>query len=309
MRWAWPTSLLLSMARWRTGAGDTRSRQLLWVDREGNELEAIGDAGEYGDLWPAPDGHRIVFDMPEAASGNLDLWVRDIARGATSRFTFDPGNDSTPVWSPDGRTIVFTSDREGVQGDLYRKLASGTGEEELLLATVDQKFAQDWSSDGRFLVFTSRGTETSWDIWALPMDAEGEPFPVVKTRFREVSSRLSPDSGFIAYVSNESGRDEVYVQEFPEPRSKWQVSTAGGRDPYWRADGREIVYRSPDSRIMSVSVETRQTFTADAPVALFQARLQPMIARGASTGRRRTLSASSPWPRSGGTSSCRQPLS
>ena len=97
-------------------AGDTRSRQLLWVDREGNELEAIGDAGEYGDLWPAPDGHRIVFDMPEAASGNLDLWVRDIARGATSRFTFDPGNDSTPVWSPDGRTIVFTSDREGVQG-------------------------------------------------------------------------------------------------------------------------------------------------------------------------------------------------
>jgi hypothetical protein len=111
------------------------------------------------------------------------------------------------------------------------------------------------------------------------MDAEGEPFPVAKTRFREINAKLSPDGRLVAYVSTESGRNEVYVQEFPEPLSKWQVSTAGGSDPYWRADGREIVYRAPDSRIMSVSVESGAGFTADAPVALFQARLQPMIAR------------------------------
>jgi Tol biopolymer transport system component len=258
-------------------AGDTRSRQLLWVDREGNELEAVGETGEYGDLWPSPDGKRLVFDMPETGSGSYDLWIRDLERGVTSRFTFDAGNDSTPLWSPDGRTIVFTSDRGGVAGDLYRKLASGTGEEEVLLATEEEKYAQDWSRDGRFLVFQSRGRETRWDIWALPVD--GEPFPVVKTRFREVNPVLSPDGTLIAYVSNESGQNEVYVQEFPEPRSKWQVSTGGGNDPHWRADGREIFYRAPDSRLMSVAVQKGESFSAGAPTALFQARLQPAIVR------------------------------
>jgi Tol biopolymer transport system component len=259
-------------------AGDTRSRQLLWVDRSGKELETVGPSGEYGDLWPSPDGKRLVFEMPESVSGKSDLWIRDLARGVTSRFTFDPANDSTPVWSPDGRTIVFTSDRKGA-GDLYRKDASGTGEEEVLLATDEEKYACDWSRDGRFLVFQSHSADTDWDIWALPMEGERKPFPVVKTRFREGTPVLSPNGRFIAYASNESGRREIYVQEFPEPRSKWQVSTAGGTDPHWRADGREIFYRAPDSRLMSVPVEVGSTFSAGAPVALFQARLQPAVLR------------------------------
>ena len=259
-------------------AGDTRSRQLLWVDRSGLEGDAIGEGAEYGDLWPSPDGKRLVFDMPEGQSGALDLWIRDISRGVTSRFTFDPGDDQAPVWSPDGRTIVFTSDRQG-PGDLYRKSASGAGEEELLLATDELKWACDWSADGRFLVFLSRGAETLWDIWALPMDGEGEAFPVVTTRFREWAATLSPDGGYIAYSSTESGRREVYVQEFPEPRSKWQVSTDGGVSPFWRQDGREIYYLAPDSRIMSVPVEIGENFTAGGPEALFQARLQPALLR------------------------------
>jgi len=260
-------------------AGETRTRQLVWVDREGEELGTVGEAGEFGDVWPSPDGSRLAFDMPEEGSGSYDLWIRDLERGVTSRFTFDAGNDSTPVWSPDGRTIVFTSDRGGAPGDLYRKLASGTGEEEVLLATEEEKYACDWSRDGRFLVFHSRGRETQWDIWALPLEDEGDPFPVVKTRFRELAPSLSPDGTLIAYVSNESGQDEVYVQEFPEPRSKWQVSTGGGRDPHWRADGREIFYRSFDARLMSVPVESREPFAAGAPAALFQARLQPAVVR------------------------------
>jgi Tol biopolymer transport system component/predicted Ser/Thr protein kinase len=259
-------------------AGDTRSRQLLWVDRQGKEIESVGPSGEYGDVWPSPDGKRLVFDMPESGSGNNDLWIRDLARGVTSRFTFDPADDNTPLWSPDGRTIVFTSDRKG-PGDLFRKDASGTGEEEPLLVTDEQKFACDWSRDGRFLVFMSRGAETGWDVWALPMEGDGKPLPLVKTRFREMLPVLAPNGRYVAYVSNESGRNEVYVQEFPEPRSKWQVSTAGGTDPHWRSDGKEIFYRAPDSKLMSVSTDTSSTFTAGAPVALFQARLQPAILR------------------------------
>jgi Tol biopolymer transport system component len=259
-------------------AGDTRSRQLLWVDRKGKELETVGPSGEYGDVWPSPDGRRLVFDMPESGSGKADLWVRDLARGVTSRFTFDAGADDTPVWSPDGRTIVFTSDRKG-RGDLYRKNASGTGEEEVLLATDEEKYACDWSRDGRFIVFMSRSADTGWDIWALPMEGGEKPFPVVKTRFRELTPVLSPNGHYVAYVSNESGRNEVYVQEFPELRSKWQVSTAGGMDPHWRSDGRELFYRAPDSRLMSVPVEVGSTFSAGAPVTLFQARLQPAILR------------------------------
>ncbi len=262
-------------------AGETRTRQLLWIDREGQELEAVGEVGEYGDVWPSPDGTRLAFDMPEDGSGSLDLWIRDLTRGVTSRFTFDPGSDSSPLWSPDGRTIVFTSDREGVPGDLYQKLASGTGEEEILLANGEEKYACDWSRDGRFLVYMSRGRETRWDAWALPMEGTmaGEPFPIVKTRFREIAPSLSPGGTLVAYVSNESGQNEVYVQEFPEPRSKWQVSTGGGSDPHWRADGREIFYRSPTAQIMSVPVHDGDGFTAGTPAVLFQARLQPAIVR------------------------------
>ena len=259
-------------------AGETRNRQLVWVDRNGKELGAFGDMGEYGDLWPSPDGKRLVFDMPEGRAGRTDLWVRDLARGVTSRFTFDAGNDSAPVWSPDGRRIVFASDRKGA-GDLYVKDASGAGEEALLLATEEEKFPADWSRDGAHLVFDSRGVETGWDVWALPMKGEGKPFPVVKTKFTELSPTLSPDGSFIAYYSNESGRNQVYVQEFPEPRSKWQISTGGGLEPFWRADGRELFYLSPDSRVMSVPLEAGATFSAGTPQALFAARLQPVQLR------------------------------
>jgi Tol biopolymer transport system component len=252
-------------------AGEATQRQFVWMDRSGKALGELVEPGDYGDIWASPDGKRLVFDMPEAVGRKVDLWIRDVVRGTTSRFTFDPGDDVVPVWSPDGKSIVFTSNRKGA-GDLYQKAASGAGEEQVLLANEEEKYAADWSRDGRHLVYFSQGAETAWDIWALPMQGDKKPFPVVKTRFVELGPSLSPDGRFVAYFSNESGRMEVYVQEFPEPQSKWQVSTNGGNEPFWRADGKEIYYRAPDNSLMAVPVESLDPFTVGAPKALFQAR-------------------------------------
>lgn len=117
------------------------------------------------------------------------------------------------------------------------------------------------------------------DIWALPMQGEPKPFPIVKTRFADSFGTLSPDGRYFAYSSNESGRSEVYVQEFPEPRNKWQVSTRGGTQPFWRADGRELYYRSPDARIMAIAIQKGSEFKAEAPQPLFQARFGSVVSR------------------------------
>ncbi len=259
-------------------AGETRSRLLVWVERSGKEVGTVGEPAEYGDFWPSPDGKRLVVTMPATRSGTPDLWIRDLTRGVTSRFTFNAGRNRAPLWSPDGRRIVFSSTRKSV-ADLYVKDASGAGEEEVLLATDEEKFASDWSRDGGHLIFHSLGALTGWDVWALPVKGDGKPFPVVKTKFNEQGATLSPDGRFIAYFSNESGRPEIYVQEFPEPKSKWQLSTDGGREPFWRGDGREIFYLSLDSKVMSVPVDAGATFSAGTPQPLFQARLRIALQR------------------------------
>jgi Tol biopolymer transport system component len=250
-------------------------RTLMWLDRSGKEGDHVGEAAEYGDFWPSPDGKRLVFSdqrVREAGPRKGDLWIRDLARGTTSRFTFDPANDTTPVWSPDGRRIAFTSTRKG-KGDLYVKDASGTGQESVLLESPEEKYASDWSRDGKTLIFASLGT--SWDVWALPLEGERKPYPLTSTPYVEFAGRLSPDGRLLAYHSNESGRDEVYVQEFPQAKSKWQVSTGGGTRPAWRSDGRELFYVARDSKLMAVPVRTTPSFSAGTPQPLFQVRVAP----------------------------------
>jgi eukaryotic-like serine/threonine-protein kinase len=259
-------------------AGEASNRQLVWVDRNGKELGTVGEPARYASTWSAPDGKRVVIEVADVRSARSDLWIRDLARGVSSRFTFDPKDDSDPLWSPDGRSIVFSSNRADAV-NLYVKDASGTSEEELLFESQEEKYASDLSRDGAHLLFYSRGNETGWDVWALPMKGERKPFPVVRTRFVELFATFSPDGRYVAYQSNESGRSEIYVQEFPQARSKWQVSTEGGSEPYWRADGRELYYRSPDARIMAVPVEGGATFTAGTPNALFRARIASITTR------------------------------
>jgi len=256
---------------YRTGE---RGDRLVWVDRSGKEGDTVGDPGDYHNPAFSPGGDRLAFDLADPRSGKTDIWVRDLKRGVSSRFTFGTDAATLPLWSPDGRRILFSAG-----DDLYEKAVEGQGDAKLLLKSDETKFACDWSRDGRLVAFSSLGKETGWDIWVLPMSGEPKPVPFLKTQFAELMPVFSQDGRFLAYQSNESGRMEIYVQSFPGPGGKWQVSTSGGREPQWRADGRELYYRGLDQKVMAVDIQTGSGITAGSPRALFQGRFDSAISR------------------------------
>jgi len=244
-------------------------RQLKWYDRTG---KAVGVAGEPDStilLYPelSPDGGHVA--LVRNVQSNPDVWLMDLVRGGMTRFTFDPAVDLVPLWSPDGMRIAFVSTRKGPY-NLYLKPSSGAGAEELLLETPNNKYAQDWSKDGRFLLYAEADPKTGRDLWALPMTGnDRKPIVVVKTPFEELNGQFSPDGHWVAYETNESGRFEIVVQPFPVPSGKWQVSTGGGIQPRWRADGKELYFIAPDGKLMAASVTAAGvTFAAGTPVAI-----------------------------------------
>jgi serine/threonine protein kinase len=258
-------------------AGVISQRELVWLDRSGNVLGTIGRPGGYQVPALSPDEKRVAFAMRDPQSGNLDIWLADLARNLSSRFTFSPANESRPVWSPDGSRIAFVSSREGF-GDIYEKPSSGAGQERVIFRSNQDKFLTDWSLDGRFLVFHTPGPKTGWDVWVVPMTGERKAVTFAQTEFSEVQGQLSPDGRWMAYASDESGTMEVYVQPFPASGGKWQVSTGGGSQPRWRRDGKELFYISADKRLMAVEVKTEGTFEAGVPKALFSTRFLPAAA-------------------------------
>jgi serine/threonine protein kinase/Tol biopolymer transport system component len=257
---------------YRSGGG---LRQLSWYDRTGKAVGVGGAPDSSQVLYPelSPDGRQVA--LQRSVQSNLDVWLMDLARGNMTRFTFDPAIDGGPVWSPDGMRIVFFSTRKG-SSNLYVKPSSGAGAEELLLETPNTKFPQDWSKDGRFILYQESDGKTR-DLWALPMTAtDRKPIVVAKTPFDELNGQFSPDGRWVAYETNESGQFEIVVQPFPSPTAKWQVSTAGGVQPRWRKDGKELYFYSLDGKLMASSVTTTgATFVAAPPVALFPVALAP----------------------------------
>ena len=262
-----------------------RDYQLAWFDPQG---KAMGPAGEPGTIAAprfSPDGSRVAYRKTAANLADQDIWVLDLKRDTSTRFTFGPRMNTEPQWSPDGSEIVFASDRDGVF-NLYRKPSSGATEEQLLLRSDLNKRPESWSADGRFLLYgaSKSATFTENDTWVLPMQgADRTPFPFQQTRFDEDNARFSPDGRWVAYESNESGRYEVYVREFnPSAGSaaggKWQVSKDGGSNPRWRSDGKELLYLSLGRIFMSVSVEGTKAFQSGAPKVLFAV---PPAANGA----------------------------
>ena len=202
------------------------------------------------------------MERRETTNAAPDIWILDLTRGTTSRFTFDPGADQRPTWSPDGSQIAFGSTRSG-QFDIYRKNASGTGEAELLLESEANKYPVQWSQDGAWLSFTDLDPQGNFDLWVLPLAGDSDPIPFLQTPFVDVWGRLSPDSRWMAYGSDESGQFEIYVQSFPESGGKWQISTSGGVVPRWRGDGNELFYLGFDGNLMMVEIEA----DGDTPVA------------------------------------------
>jgi Tol biopolymer transport system component len=256
--------------------------QLSWLDRAGQAAQsgaaALGQPGDYHTFRVSPDGRRVAASR--ASGDGSDLWMVDVERDAWSRFTFLPGFVSYPAWSPDGRQVMF---RAGSPPNLHRKEASGAGSEQRVTESPNTQYPTDWSRDGRLVLYMEIAPDTQRDLWVLPVTPDGRPeagakaAPYLRTRFNEWGGRFSPEHSprWVAYTSDESGRDEVYVQGYPEPRGKFQISTGGGAFPEWSPDGRELYYVSADGKLMAAGVK----LGADSPAPSTPRELFAVMAR------------------------------
>jgi Periplasmic component of the Tol biopolymer transport system len=247
--------------------GSTGMARLTAFDRQGKKLAAFGESSELiQSFCLSPDASKAAVSTGDTS----DLWLFDLRRVGRTRLTSAPLSEYAPVWSPDGRSIVFASDR-GIPPDLFIKPSDGTAPETLLLHSDEVKQASDWSRDGRYVAFEEmkiREREKA-DIWILPMLGERKPFPFLTGPADERAGTFSPDGKWMAYLSDESGRYELYVTSFPQAGTRQQLSTSGAKSAgRWTADGKEILYLGYDDALMSIKIRPATTFEFDAPLVL-----------------------------------------
>jgi Tol biopolymer transport system component len=258
--------------------GGASHRQLRWFDRAGKALGPLG-APDEGLFAPrvSPDGRRAA--VYRNFQNTLDIWLMDETR--LSRLTFDAVQHRFPIWSPDGSQVAFDAVRKQAR-DLYVGSPARPGGESLLLESSEDKFASDWSADGRFLLYTSASPQTNADMWVLPLIGERKPWPFLQTPAGEKLGQFSPDGRWIAYMSNDSGMNEVYVRPFvPSPSAnasgageRWQISSGGGMHPKWRADGKELFFVGPEGQMMGAPIAASgSAIEPGKPVVLFQTRI------------------------------------
>lgn len=254
-------------------AAPGRSR-LVWFDRSGSELAAIGEPADYGDISLSPNGALAAVTVRAPGAGAADIVALDLETGMPTPITSDPADDTAPVWSPDNRRLLYASTRRGTN-DIFQKAATGTGTDVVIVDGQGDQIPYDWSRDGRYLLFQTNQPGAvaggNFDLWARPLPG-GRAFAYLRTVHAATRPKLAPDRRWVAYTSLENGRDDVYVARFPRYDGRRRVSAGGGSWPRWRRDGEELFYVAPDGQLMVVPVDDG---TPGKALPLFQIRVKP----------------------------------
>jgi eukaryotic-like serine/threonine-protein kinase len=246
---------------------DAVTEQLVWLDRRGVRIATVGQPVN-GFYYPAlsPDQRRVAVESLE--NENLDLWVSDLLRGTRTRLTSHPAAEIIPVWAPAGDRVAFSSYRAG-NTDIFARTADAGLEEKLLAASPPNERISDWSRDGQYITYSLQHPKNGYDLWYLKRNAgRWEPHPLLQTSFNEKTPKLSPDGRYVAYLSDESGRDELYVRQFPSGEHKWLISSRGASQIRWSRTGRELFY-SEAGTLIAVSVHARPEFEPGPATRLF----------------------------------------
>jgi Tol biopolymer transport system component/tRNA A-37 threonylcarbamoyl transferase component Bud32 len=262
----------------------SQNGRLTWMDRSGNPIGwIVTPEGDYTDFRLSPDERHLATSLVDPKTLSIEIWLADLVRNNTSRFAFGGMINASVLWSPDGGRIAFRALHSGLM-EFFQRSAAGGGNDQPVLQAEAYRTAQilsnnliptDWSPDGRRIIFSAPSPASGNDLWLLPLAEDGKPAKFIASPAEEMQGSFSPDGHLVAYTSNESGKFEVYVETFPRSDRRAKISTTGGYEPRWRADGGELYYLSEDRKLMAVSVGPGPSFGVPKP--LFQTRVAPGV--------------------------------